>query len=66
MGRAESTNLTQIAHPAMFIRFAFQLGSLCPIISIHAIRSAFLNFLSDSGSPRYVHGKSAIVQAMEV
>ena len=52
IGRAEITNRTQVARPAMFIRLAFQLGNLSPILSTQGKRSIFLSFLSDIGRPK--------------
>lgn len=48
--------------PARLRRWAFQLGSRSAILCTHCKRSLFLSFLSEIGSPRYVHDKKAEVQ----
>ena len=55
---ADKTNRTIVILPALFMSVAFQPGSLFAIFSIQGIRSIFLNFLLDKGSPKVVQGNS--------
>jgi hypothetical protein len=51
-----------VALPALFVRDAFQDGSLSAIFSTQGKRSIFLSFLLDRGSPKYTQGKTALEQ----
>jgi len=51
-GIAESTYLTRVARPALFMRAAFQLGSLSVIFSTQGIKAALLSFLFEIGRPK--------------
>jgi len=59
---ADRTNQTMVAHPAKFIRCAFQPGSLSAIFSILGKKSDFLSCLFEIGSPKYVLGKEDVGQ----
>jgi hypothetical protein len=62
IGIAERTCLTMVSLPALFIRDAFQDGSLSAIFSTQGKRSIFLSFLLDRGSPKCTQGKTALEQ----
>jgi hypothetical protein len=54
---------TTVYLPALFKRFAFQIGRLSTTLSINSCQSALLGFSGVKGSPKYLQGNTFTSQA---